>query len=631
MFGTVLVVLLGVLAASFADALASRRQAEAIAAAAQTDRDTVEVLRHLRQERGTSREALRGALPPSAALLAGLSAMRERQAAAIGSLLRRCHAVDCGVRSKELVQAGDDVAILRTRIDAAFAASPWRPRPDLADAWQPVATRAVDLLAAMHAKLDRHIRRADAFVLRQAELASTAWDVRDVAGHERTVYAAAIRMRSLTPERRLELADYRGRLATGWARIEQATLEPDAPAQLLAAVHEARDAYFGDYVAQREELERALLAGDDPGPDAENRLQTTLNAALSRLAAIMDTGLDAIEAHTQLTAADARSRATQSALICIAALLFGLSGLVLLHFRVLVPIKTMTLSMQRFTDGRLEGPIPFAARRDEVGTFARALARFRSVTEEKMEIEAQLQHAQRLEALGTLSAGITHELNNALLPIIGLSERLARSIDELSPEARQVDSILQSALRARELVSRILIFARRTQGERRPLDLAAVVANSLELLRSTLPATVRIDERLEPVPPILGDEGQLGQVVVNLVTNAAHAIGADTGTIVVALAATPPPAGGRAASVCLSVTDTGCGMGEETRRRVFDPFFTTKPAGQGTGLGLSVVHGIVTGHGGRIVVESAPGKGTRFDVYLPVGADGKRQFKGTAA
>jgi signal transduction histidine kinase len=289
---------------------------------------------------------------------------------------------------------------------------------------------------------------------------------------------------------------------------------------------------------------------------------------------------------------------------------------------VVAPIKTMTRFMQRFTEGRLDGPIPFEERTDEIGTLARALARFRAVTREKSRIEEHLQHTQRLESLGTLAAGITHELNNALTPVVSLSERLLRRPIEPGFPRQQLVMIHDAALRARDLVGRILVFARRSPSEQRPLDLAAVTRNALNLLRATLPANVAVEQRIEPVPPVIGDEGQLGQVIVNLVTNAAHAIGAGPGTITVRLASAAAMMPGDAATVRLSIADTGCGMSEETRHRAFDPFFTTKPAGQGTGLGLSVVHGIVTAHRGRITVESAPGEGTRFDIDLPLATDG---------
>ena len=132
-------------------------------------------------------------------------------------------------------------------------------------------------------------------------------------------------------------------------------------------------------------------------------------------------------------------------------------------------------------------------------------------------------------------------------------------------------------------------------------------------MRATLPASIRLQDEIAPAPAVTGDPNQLHQVIVNLMTNAAQAIGDVMGVITIRL--TPEPDG---AQLRLSVTDSGCGMDETTKARLFEPFFTTKEVGKGTGLGLAVVHGMIKDHGGRIVVESAPGQGSRFDVFLPI-------------
>jgi signal transduction histidine kinase len=151
------------------------------------------------------------------------------------------------------------------------------------------------------------------------------------------------------------------------------------------------------------------------------------------------------------------------------------------------------------------------------------------------------------------------------------------------------------------------------------------------MIRASIPATIDIAEVIEIVPSVFGDPSQLHQIVINFVVNASQAIGDRMGTITVSLAAAVPAEEEHAqAWICLSVGDTGCGMDEGTRQRVFEPFFTTKPVGEGTGLGLSVVHGIVVQHGGRVTVESQVGQGTRFDVYLPALA-GKEQLQAIEA
>jgi len=264
---------------------------------------------------------------------------------------------------------------------------------------------------------------------------------------------------------------------------------------------------------------------------------------------------------------------------------------------------------------------------DPAGIVTGYMASFQDVSEfvrleeQRRELEDQLNRAQRVEAVGTLAGGMAHDLNNTLVPVIALT-RLVQN--ELAPGSRAHQNlalVLEAGQRARTLVYQLLTFSRKEEGEKTALDVNEMLQQTLDMLRATIPATIHLERRAGDVPPVRGDRGQLQQVLVNLVTNAAQAIGPALGRIVVELAvAAPPLRPGDDADlrwIRLSVSDTGPGMDERTRRRIFEPFFTTKPVGEGTGLGLSVVHGIVDGHGGRIVVESEPGRGTRFDIFLP--------------
>lgn len=230
----------------------------------------------------------------------------------------------------------------------------------------------------------------------------------------------------------------------------------------------------------------------------------------------------------------------------------------------------------------------------------------------RRDLEAQLHHSQKLEALGTLAGGITHDLNNTLVPIVALSKAMARRLPEGSRDRASIDLIIQAADRARDLVGRILTFSRKQSVEHKPVDLGEIVAQGIKLLRSLVPTTIDLVSELAPVPPVMGDSGQCYQVLVNLISNASRAIGSAPGAITVRLGRDTEADG-----VVLAVEDTGCGMDEATQRRIFEPFYTTRKVGEGTGLGLSVVHGIVTSYGGRIGVTSAPGQGTTFTIYLP--------------
>ncbi len=232
------------------------------------------------------------------------------------------------------------------------------------------------------------------------------------------------------------------------------------------------------------------------------------------------------------------------------------------------------------------------------------------------ELERQLLHSQKLEALGTLAGGIAHDLNNTLVPIMALSKITARGFDPDTRIRGNLDTIYRASEHARDLVQRVLTFSRKDEPEKHENDLGSIVHESLELLRATVPSSIQFQLQVEPTPPIPVDAAQLRQVVTNLITNAAQAIGRDMGTITVSLMPTVGVSG--APEICLSIADTGAGMDEPTLGRIFEPFFTTKAVGQGTGLGLSIVHGIVTSHGGRIEVSSAPGQGTRLDLYFAV-------------
>ena len=246
---------------------------------------------------------------------------------------------------------------------------------------------------------------------------------------------------------------------------------------------------------------------------------------------------------------------------------------------------------------------------------------------ERRDLEAALYHANKLDALGRLAGGIAHDLNNTLVPVLALAQTTLKRLPVESRERNNLDIIVRAAERARDLVKQILAFSRKEAPKRERIDIAEVVRQSLKLLRASVPSTIGMEQRIGPVPPLLGDAGQLHQVLTNLVTNAAQAIGNETGTITVELAE-EAEGGASALVIRLTVADTGCGMPEATKERIFEPFFTTKPVGEGTGLGLSVVHGIITEHGGRLAVQTQSGKGTRFDIYLPAMAadvgNGKR-------
>ncbi len=276
-----------------------------------------------------------------------------------------------------------------------------------------------------------------------------------------------------------------------------------------------------------------------------------------------------------------------------------------------------TESMVTLSDGREMLVDVHATSNDDSVVVWTDVTELRHAERQRRDLEMQLQHSQRLESLGTLAGGIAHDLNNTLVPVLALSKFLAKQAPVEGRFREQLDLIHQAAARGRDLVKQILAFSRKEAPEMREVDLPTLVREALSLLRATVPASIKFIVSLAQVPPVLADAGQLHQVLLNLVTNAAQAIGAGTGTISVAVAVAVADAG---AQVRWSVADSGCGMDMMTQSRIFEPFFTTRATGDGTGLGLSVVHGIIANHGGTIGVASEAGQGTRFDILLPIAA-----------
>jgi len=248
----------------------------------------------------------------------------------------------------------------------------------------------------------------------------------------------------------------------------------------------------------------------------------------------------------------------------------------------------------------------------------------------RRQLELQLQQTQKMEALGTLAGGIAHDFNNILAAIIGYTEIVVADTPQGTTSHDYLKRVLEAGERARSLVKQILAFSRQGEMEPKPVQLKLIVKEVLKLLRASLPATIEIDQQIESDSAVMADPTQLHQVMMNLGTNAGYAMARTGGRLLVRLEDirldenfTRLHTDLRPGDYLkLTVADTGRGIDPENLTRIFDPFFTTKPKGEGTGMGLSVVHGIVTGLKGLISVDSAPGKGAQFQVFLPALQDG---------
>ena len=250
----------------------------------------------------------------------------------------------------------------------------------------------------------------------------------------------------------------------------------------------------------------------------------------------------------------------------------------------------------------------------------------RQTEHQRRALQAQLYQSQKLQALGTLAGGIAHEFNNMIAAIIGNASLAIQDVGSNQAARESLDQITAAAERARALTRRILLFGRAQPDTRKSTALAPVVEDVMRLLRATLPARITLSlAQSAGLPTVRADPTQLHQLIVNLCTNALHAIGNESGSIEISLSVAPSgpasfpgvPDVRPGEYVCISVKDTGCGIDPQVRDRIFEPFFTTKRVGEGAGLGLSVVHSIVQGHEGSIEVESTPGHGTTFRIYLP--------------
>ena len=329
--------------------------------------------------------------------------------------------------------------------------------------------------------------------------------------------------------------------------------------------------------------------------------------------------------------------------------LLSLGWAILMSLRMTKPLRTLQQASRLIASGHFSERLSVDSQILEIDELAKDLEFMRSKLfqtnqelqqeilqrheEEKRRkaLETQLHHSQKLEMIGTLAGGIAHEFNNILVPIVLYTELARDELPDQSPIANDLNRVINSAERAKVLVQQIFTFSRQGQEHQfKPIDLPSIITEALDLLRAITPSTITYHQQLGQFDGVVrGDEGQLQQVIVNLCNNAVKAINRGIGTIDIKLDEYEIKTGDVKEQINLppgkyihfSIADSGQGMKPEILERIFEPFFTTGGVGEGYGLGLSVVHGIISSHKGEIRAFSKPGKGSVFDIYLPLSPD----------
>lgn len=313
-------------------------------------------------------------------------------------------------------------------------------------------------------------------------------------------------------------------------------------------------------------------------------------------------------------------------IILLSALLLIVFSAALISILISRNIRQVIGELGTLLKSVLIGKLSHRAVPERVGTDFREVVRhmnevvdaYSRNSEEKLKLEQAMEYNQRLEAIGTLAGGIAHDFNNILTYMYSYAELVRAGTADDPAVRRHLDELIKGMDRAAALIGQIMTFSRQKANEKTALDISLIVKESVKMLSEVLPRNIRVESAVEPEVYLLADPVHLHQILMNLATNAFHAMQKDGGVLTIALKRIGSGAEERAR---LTVADTGAGMSAEVQSRMFEPFFTTKPPGQGSGMGLAVVHGAVCDLDGRIEVDSAPGRGTTVTVLLPTITD----------
>jgi signal transduction histidine kinase len=618
---------------------------------------SLSVMEKLAVQRGPTARLLSSAVAVGGDQLGPMLAARAATADAIESVRRRVAALDdSGTTPKQ-----GRVEALRQTIDAIDAAQRannglidrnlTRSSSDREPGMMPAYTRGDlelqqrfgPLLNALQARVAAGAAEAASVI----QIARYAADLREIAGFQaQVVTPAMVERRPFKPDELVSAQRIQGAINGLRGQVEAGIQYVGSPPALVEAWRLAVEGYF---TRGRLAIDQVLKSGVEDGqyPIPLSEFVPLVAFELRSLIALRDGALaSAVDVASQ--SRDAAWRSVLASGAELLAVFIGVFGLTMLFRRsVVVPLLGLTTKIEALAGGRRDITIDMIERRDEVGGLARATRVFhtalvereqltidlrsemaeRSTAEQaRAELQDQLLRAKKMEAIGTMAGGVAHELNNLLQPILMLGEVLTENLPEDDQASRDdMALIIDHAERARHIVSSIVTFARKGAADAGALDVAKEMRGADAMLRSLLPASVRIEKLIAPESClVMANRTELMQVVTNLLINASHAMN-QSGSVTIALehcaldetaAAELHVTPGDYAD--LSISDTGSGIEPRLLDRIFEPFFTTKPAGQGTGLGLSVVYGIVRAWKGAMRVESELGRGTTFSVLVPI-------------
>lgn len=408
--------------------------------------------------------------------------------------------------------------------------------------------------------------------------------------------------------------------------------------EMVNTILESQTSQVISYIEVCDNKSDKCLKRGTPGQPPFLELKSPLVYQEKTLRNAVEIGTVSLQGHYE-TFADHIYKELPQLLVINLCSVFGIASVLFYLFHIQV-VKRL-LALEQYTRKidlqkleRLSPPdeVVQEKRKDEIDLLFKAVNGLVDKTKEELErrqfLEQQLNQANKMEALGNLAGGIAHDFNNILAAILGLAELSYLQTDTDSAIHKNLNKIIMAGRRAKDLTSQILVFSRRTEIPREILEFAKVIDEALNLIRASLPGNIRIQTSLDYNIRIKGDSTRLHQVIMNIATNGIQAIGDKQGLLEISLEKIMLDT--EAAKVlvlppgeycCLKLSDNGPGIPDKIKERIFEPFFTTKSAGQGTGMGLAVVHGIIQNHNGTIIINGAPNGGTCFSIYLPSSLD----------